>query len=150
MINNVKTRASIVMDYLYSDEISVLDSCPPVHAAPQDLTAWRWTFNPYTVNCLSPVAKIEPKRLLSKTDGVKCSCWALSMFESQASAVKRMQELACTIPNFKATKGDHVSTVTISKADGVVTPPDSRGHFDFHPCKDFDMLLNSKVVGSIP
>lgn len=138
------------MDYLYGNEIGALDTCPPQHATPQDLIAWRWTFSPYTANCFSPVAKIDPKRLLNKDDGNKCSCWALSMFISQAKAVERMQQLLCSIPNLKSAKGDHISKVVITKADGVVTPPDYRGHFDFHPCKNFDITLNSKVVGPIP
>ncbi|EGT4952511.1 MULTISPECIES: hypothetical protein [Enterobacteriaceae] len=150
MTINLKVRVSTVMDYKYDNHIKNLPQCPPVNAQPTDVTAWRWTFNPHTGNCFLPVAVIEPKRLLTIRDGQECSCWALSMFDSEGAAVKRMQQLDLSIPNFKKSKGDHVSMVTITKADGVATAPDSRGHFDFHPCKSFNILINSKVVGPIP
>lgn len=150
MTNNLTIKVNEVMDYLYADELYALPKCPPARAKPTKMIAWRWTFSPHTDKCFSPVAVLEPKRVLTGSDSTKCSCWALSMFESQNAAVARMQELDSLIPNFKPTKGDHVSQVNLTEIDGVATPPDARGHFDFHPCKSFDLKSNSKVIGPIP
>ncbi|WP_248725739.1 hypothetical protein [Enterobacter cloacae] len=139
-----------MMKYMYNSHVGKLPQCPPANAQPAEVTAWRWTFNPFTDKCFSPIAILEPKRLLTIRDGQKCSCWALSMFESQMAAIKRMQQIELSIPNFKKNKGDHVSKVIITKVDGVATSPDNRGHFDFHPYKNFNAMVNAKVVGPIP
>jgi len=147
---NINTKANVQMSYMYADYLSEIQSCPPQSAIPRNVTAWRWTFNPHSNKCFLPVAELEPKRLLTNSDRTKCSLWALSMFETKSQAIDKMRKLDSSIPGFKATKGDHVSTVDITQADGVAEVTDKFGHFNFHPCEDFDMLTNSKINGPIP
>lgn len=137
------------MAHLYAQEISNIPGCPSAHFPPDNLIGWRWTNSPLTRGCFLPVALIDPRRALSGSDLKKCSCWALSMFETRAQASARHAMLSATIPNFSRNVGDHVSMVTLNQGDGVVGPIGRYGHFDFHPSDTFDAMNRFVVVGPV-
>lgn len=133
----------------YREKILLIPQCPPVSATHQEIEAWRWTANPVNEKCFYPEALGNPQRFLDSSDETKCSAWAVSMFISEDAAKKRMDEICQNSPKFRKKKGGHVSKGTITAGDGLVTNPDRRGHFNFHPYNSFDWQLSFVLVGSL-
>lgn len=118
--------------------------CPPTDAVACAMQGWRFVFNPQTSNCFSPVAVRNPPRLARAKDlEEKCSCYGLSMYDSYARGVQAMKLLERSLPRIRKTLGDHIAMVSITPADGVSTPPNNKGHFDFHP------YVGNKVAASV-
>lgn len=135
--------------YQYGIDEYEIPQCPPPNAESVNIVAWRWTFNPFTENCFSPLGKINPKRILSgKVD--KCSCWGLSMYSNQSDAENVFKELEFTVKNARKNIGDHVSCGNILESDGVITEIESNGHFDFHPYVNIDVSSKFNPVRCIP
>ncbi|MBM0400892.1 hypothetical protein [Serratia sp. 4542] len=140
------------MEFLYRNDIDTheIQQCPPLDAQPVSLLAWRWTFEPYTANCFSPLGKVNPKRILSPTITDKCSCWGLSMYSTQDKAESVFSEIEKNFKKARQTIGTHVSKGNLEPEDGVITEIEDNGHFDFHPYTGVDIKLKFEVVRCIP
>lgn len=136
-------------ELLSLNEIGV--QCPPVEAVPTIMQGWRWVFNPPSQDCFSPVAIKNPPRLLRASDpDEKCSCWALSMYASQASSIRAFKSIEKNFRKARKTLGDHVALVSIQPSDGLCTPVNDKKHFDFHPYLDNEISTRVAMVDPIP
>lgn len=140
------------MEFLYKKDIDAykIEQCPPSDAKPVSMLAWRWTFDPYTDNCFSPLGKVNPKRILHPSTTDKCSCWGLSMYSTQHNAETVFSELEKNFKRARKTIGTHVSKGALDITDGVITEIENNGHFDFHPYIGVDIKLKFSVVRCIP
>jgi hypothetical protein len=112
------------------------DQCPPTTADAVAREAFRWVHVPMTVECFQPVALRNPRRLLSEDDPIKqCSCWALSMHDTEAQSVAAFKSLEKIFKQIRKTIGSAVARAQLTPSDGVSTLSDKYGHFDLHPYK---------------
>lgn len=100
--------------------------CLQTHTA-KHMTAFRFVNNQATENDFLPVAE------LGQYDGSKCEHWALSFFDSAASAkakfatlLERLNDEAFII------FGTHIGEINILPADGISSTPSSYGHIRLH------------------
>ena len=125
--------------FAYQDDLAgvtvvVGEQCPPLSAHAIARKAWRWVSLPMTSECFKPVSIRNPRRLLQEDDPVKrCSCWALSMHDSEAQSVAAFKALEKKFKQIRKTIGSAVASADLTPADGVSTPSDAYGHFDLHP-----------------
>ncbi|MGE8436608.1 MAG: hypothetical protein ACN6P2_08725 [Pseudomonas palmensis] len=136
------------MVLVFKNEILALNAlgiqCPPAGASHRATKAWRWVFDPLRTHCFSPVAIKHPPRLLRANEpDEKCSCWALSMYDSERESIRAFSRIEKNFKKIRKTLGSHVALVEILPSDGLCTPIDGNGHFDFHP------YVGSKVSSSI-
>lgn len=125
--------------------------CPPKVALEQKRVAWRWTFDPMTATCFHPVAVRNPPRLTRAKDAEeKCSCWALSMHQSEAESIATFRAIEESFSRARKTLGTHVATCTIDALHGLSTPADEFGHFDLHPYKSAPFLKTFAMQKAIP
>ena len=61
-----------------------------------------------------------------------CSEWALSFFDSEASAQERFDGMRRKFPQIATTLGTHLAAGSVSAGDGVVSSPGKGGHFELH------------------
>lgn len=113
------------------------EQCPPSSARAIARQAWRWVNLPMTAECFKPVAMRNPRRLLQEDDPAKkCSCWALSMHDTEAQSVATFKALEKNFKRIRSTIGSAVAYAQLAPAHGLSTLSDSYGHFDLHPYKN--------------
>lgn len=94
-----------------------------------------------TADHFLPVAKLPKRR------GKCCSDWAVSLYQTEDQAKDAHAEGCRNFPNFRK-NGDHLAAGILDAACGVVTEPDSTGHFDLH---EFDNAnLSSRFTIKCP
>jgi hypothetical protein len=107
--------------------------CPPVGSSPAHIKAYRWTKNPVSTNCFLPVAVRNPPRLHRERDATKvCSCWGLSMHNSEGASKNAFLCVEGFFRNARKTLGGWISEGTILPSHGSCTVANSAGHFDLH------------------
>jgi hypothetical protein len=112
------------------------EQCPPPAAHAIARKAWRWVNLPMTAECFKPVAMRNPRRLLQEDDPKKrCSCWALSMHDTEAQSIAAFKALEKKFKQIRKTIGSAVAYAELSPLHGASTLSDSYGHFDLHPYK---------------
>lgn len=118
-------------------QVQVLDDqCPPSSSRAIAREAWRWVHMPMTAECFNPVAVRNPRRLLSEDDPAKqCSCWALSMHDTEAQSIAAFKALEKKFKQIRKTIGSAVAYAQLTPAHGLSTSSDNYGHFDLHPYK---------------
>lgn len=124
----------------YQDELNGVmvagDQCPPSTACAIVRQAWRWVKQPMTDECFKPVAVRNPRRLLHEDDPVKqCSCWGLSMHDTEAQSIAAFKSLEKSFKQIRNTIGSAVSYAQLAPNHGLSTLSDKYGHFDLHPYK---------------
>lgn len=108
--------------------------CPPPSAKATARKAWRWVNLPMSEECFKPVAIRNPRRLLEEDDPIKrCSCWGLSMHDSEAQSVAAFKALEKKFKKIRKTIGCAVAEADLDPSHGVSTDSDNFGHFDLHP-----------------
>lgn len=122
----------------YHNQLSLVvvpgDQCPPASATATARDAWRWVNVPMTSECFHPVAMRNPRRLHSEEDPTKqCSCWALSMHDTEAQSVAAFKALEKTFKRIRSTIGSAVAYAQLTPSHGLSTTSDRYGHFDLHP-----------------
>lgn len=141
--------------FLHEAELACVSSqgaeCPPAEAFEAERQAFRWIFDPMTDTCFLPVAQRNPPRLQRAHDpSQRCSCWALSMHESFEHSSRAFQAVEKTFKRARKTLGSAIAHGTLRCSDGLSTPSDKNGHFDFHPYSTFAPLSTFKVFGELP
>ncbi|HBY8227348.1 TPA: hypothetical protein MJF06_004812 [Klebsiella pneumoniae] len=140
----------VAAEYLYSQHISALvPQCPPAEATECDKECWRFTLNPITNNCFWPPKRRSPQRIASD-DVQECSMWALSMYESDAQAIRAYTLLAKNMRNIRKAIGDHLAMGSVTCSDGKCMPANTKGHFDFHPYVNSNFANGFQVIRALP
>src|SRR3989442_140405 len=131
-----------IFKYQTHIESALLKNCPPDSAVEQDMTAFRFAHYPPRESNFLPRALGAPPRIL-RDDRDKCLSFALSMFQSQASAQK---VLRMANDNFHRFVWDCIVQVSIRKHDGKATEPQPNGHFSFFEYVSFDPRAKCRSV----
>ncbi|CAM0557096.1 hypothetical protein EHLJMEHL_02184 [Vreelandella titanicae] len=71
------------------------------------------------------------------------------MFETKEQGEKAFLALEKTVRRARKIFGGYIAKGNIVKTDGVCTPSNNRGHFDFHPRVSVDLTSKFSVVGEI-
>jgi len=109
-------------------------------------TVYRFLRNAATESDFEPkVENITPKS--------KCTCYAVSFFDTLESAQRRYSSLAASNDDGGATArdrfGDHIGEIVIGPDDGLMNFPHPRsGHVELHPAAS--ALFASRVVVYTP
>ena len=139
----------------YADGIAEVVSsggqCPPEDATESIREAWRFAFNPIAPEGFEPVAVKNPRRLLNAEDAnTRCSCWALSMYDSEPEARRAFKHFVSSFKNFGKLVGDHLAVGQLDHSCGQSTESDRHGHFDLHPYMDANLASKFQLTGSLP
>jgi hypothetical protein len=125
--------------------------CPPASAVAVARDAWRWVASPVTADCFKPVAIRNPPRFHQENGPEKqCSCWALSMHDSEAQSIAAFRALERNFRKIRKTLGTAVAYAKIDVDHGQSTPSDDYGHFDLHPFHDCSLEVIFAIAKAIP
>lgn len=136
----------------YADDIINIvppAQCPPANATDTGRTCFRYVFIPMNGESFIPVGKKNPRRMHGKDSEIVCSMLALSMFDTDKQARDRYKFIKKSISNIGKCLGTHLATGTLQDGDGLSTPSQVNGHFDFHPGKGLVVHSRFAVVGII-
>ena len=68
------------------------------------------------------------------------------MFESVAELQNKLRELEEFNAYVRKSIGDHWVAIEINSHSGLMTPPDKKGHFDFH--EEINFKGQASIIGS--
>lgn len=123
----------------YYSFIKDLDDCPPLQSKEINMNAFRFIFDKRNhPDNFKPVLLIKPARINDRsfdTNEMKCSGYALSMFDSLLNSKNLFIKQISRNKNFGNNVGNYVAEICIESNEGVATDPSSKeselGHFDF-------------------
>lgn len=140
--------------YKYQNVIQVFDpgckNCPPVDSAERRLTAYRWTKNPVTAECIRPPGILKPGRIeRAHGKSKKCKLVGLSLHRTQDESAAAYKALSQTVSMMAEVFGDHIAEVHLLPTHGRSSAPNSSGHFDFYEYAGVDLLASFQVVQKV-
>ncbi|MFH1115180.1 MAG: hypothetical protein V1792_14820 [Pseudomonadota bacterium] len=110
--------------------------CPPDNYEQEERDSFRFVKDTGENNNFLPPLVIKPKRIHSgqfKNDlNEICSGYALSFFDTLDNAIEYFAELRQQMSNAYKSVGTHIARGLLAECDGVMSNPDSDGHFDLH------------------
>ena len=133
------------MCFKYQEFIKDLEiECPPNDCVQEKRDSFRFFKDIKHKDNFLPPFIIKPSRVnrKSKDDPEVCSGYALSFFVTLESAKEFFTELLDQRFNAYELIGKYVAKGTLDENDGVMSNPDSDGHFDLH--EFVDVILDSK------
>ena len=101
---------------------------------------FHWVFKDCDDSSFYPVAVNNPNRRNN------CLGWALSFFDTQENAKRRLLEIANHKKKIFKKLGTHIAKGSIIEADGVSNEPNNKGHFDLFEYKDVNLSSKFKIV----
>lgn len=138
------------MNIKYSEDIKTVEekkkkSCINDTYSEVDVDAYRWTFED-----INDKRNFLPRALIKDNPNIKkvklqCDGWSLSFFNTEANAIKRLNEICSDKPELFKKLGTHVSKGVISKGDGICGKVDKRGHFECFEYETTDFKNNFAV-----
>lgn len=134
----------------YQTELCSIANCPSPSCTNDRRKAYRFVFNPINTDSFLPQGIKKPSRGHKEiSDDEKCSLLALSMFISEKAACKRYEELRKKIKNIGKTLGSHLAEGVIQPHHGVMSQPNSKGHFDFFESSGVDLTKDFNVISNL-
>jgi hypothetical protein len=103
--------------------------------------AFCWAFSPVTDD-----RNFVPRAITIKRD--ECASWALSFFETEQQAKKRMQALMRKNPNIYLKLGTHIASGKLNRENGVSEDCSSDGHFNHHEYDGNDFKQTFTIINS--
>lgn len=130
----------------YAAKIGVLQHCPPKTTECRDAVAYRFVHRDLgDPRNFLPVAMIPAARCPDASHC--CTDYALSFFESESKAIARFQQLHNQARMFHKRAGGCIARVTISRADGALTPPSKKsGHFDLFEYEGTNLVPKATIA----
>jgi hypothetical protein len=123
----------------YEEKIAALPNCPPVACTPCRRRAYRFGFADAAHPRQGiPALAISPRRALKWSHVEQCSGWALSAYVRVRAALKEYRKLKGAGTAVERYLGTHIEAVILTPEDGLLSPPDDDGHYDFHEAATFD------------
>jgi hypothetical protein len=131
----------------YQSEMCAIANCPPSNCIQDQLTAYRFVYEPVCEKSFVPQGLKVPSRMSNSNDKQKCSLLGLSFFSSEEKAKTRYEDLKKKMKNINKTIGSHIAKGAIDANDGYRTQISQKsGHFDFFECKSANLIPRFKVV----
>ncbi len=120
--------------FKYQEFLDNFDNCPPNNFKEVEIKAYRWVFEECGFESFLPVLIIEPLRKFGK-DKLKCTGYAISMFEDKRNACLKYKKLTGNVPKFIEKVGTCIAEINLDTKDGVCSSPEMNNylHFDLHP-----------------
>lgn len=135
--------------YKYQTQLVVLADCPPGGCTRQQLTAYRYVFQPDPTNeSYLPGGIKTPARMFSGDEQERCSLLALSIFTTSTKARKKYRKLARRF-DVRTLLGTHLAALEITPAHGTVTAPSGSGHMDLHEFVGADLAAIAVIVETL-
>jgi len=134
-----------MLDYKYKNEIESISAqcqCPEnIDSEFSNKKAFRFVFEDLDhCNNFIPPGKINPQRLLSENDKLKCGLFGLSLYSDENYAVEAYKKLKNTMgKRIIKVIGTHLSTGIIDSNDGNITKINKSRHFDLFEFSDTDI-----------
>ncbi len=134
-------------DYEFQEYLNNVPDCPN-NVEPRDGVGYRFVHaDKDHANNFRPPYVIRPKRRLPEDDTAKCSCYALSMYESEQLAIASYREILKRFKLFAKEAGDCLASIDLKPHHGHATKADGRGHFDFHPLRECGLPEATTWIG---
>jgi hypothetical protein len=131
----------------YQSEMCSLTNCPPSNCIQDQLTAYRFVYDPVCEKSFIPQGVKSPSRMNSSNHNMKCSLLGLSFFSSEEKAKARYASLKNKIKNINKTLGSHIAEGVLDSNDGHRTDICKKtGHFDFFENRNVNLISNFKIV----
>ncbi|WP_143026209.1 hypothetical protein [Paraburkholderia fungorum] len=128
-------------------------TCPPTNALPikEDVTVFRWTFNPLTNQSFVPQGVSSPTILNKKSCEKKCAYFSLSFYKSELESRSAWKYIKKNVPNFHQIVGDAVAKGHLEAGDGLLTPVDKKGHVELHEdVGNIPWQQRFTIIGTLP
>ncbi len=108
--------------------------CPPKDAVPlpKPTDAFRFVFSDCKEDSFIPQAVSSPENYRSKPCEKACRYHSLSFYISDADARAAYAYFTSKFRQFGTRSGDHLANGTLDSVDGISTPLQSGGHFEFY------------------
>jgi len=119
--------------FKYQEFLEKFDNCPPENFKEVEIKAFRWVFEECGQESFLPVLIIDPLRKFGN-DKLKCSGYAISMFEDKRNACVKYKKLIGSVPKFQEKVGTCIAEINIDIKDGICSTPEMNNylHFDLH------------------
>lgn len=132
----------------YVSFIQEIKDCPPSNAKEINSNIYRYTFEDRNhEHNFKPVLLIKPLRINSKpfdVDEMRCSGYALSVYNTLINAVDAFIKQNKRNKNFKKIVGECVAAISVTSGDGLATQSSTSGHLDFFEYVQTD--LSAKII----
>ncbi len=132
--------------FKYAAQLQALADCPASDCREATRDAYRYVFRSRMWDSFTPVLAGQPQRALKWSDRDRCGGWALSFFSSADVAGAIFTKLQNTSRNIHKTIGDSIALGKLQTSDGVVSTPDSDGHFELHEYAGTNLVARFTVV----
>lgn len=151
-VGSLGARPAARPAFKYAAYLSKFNDCPStMNCAPQDVTAFRWVYDPdpanlsYTPQALKPKARRYAKE---QCDGYGLSLWlteagARDLFET----IKRTFDPSVAHDRAMKVLGTHLNSLQITAAHGECDDERDDGHFTFHEYETCDLSTVATRVG---
>lgn len=142
-------------EFKFKKELEEIDRlgicCPPEKLKKiNELTSYRFTFDPPNNKNHIVAAKKNPKRVLNTIGDKKCRLFGLSCFKNDEKALLFFEELKKNIPMIGKSLGDKLSKGVLNKDDGEITYEDDWTHFDLFEYKECDLSERFQPIAELP
>jgi hypothetical protein len=140
-------------NFKYKKEHALLScDCPPkALLSPINMISYRWVNEDidHAHNFIPPLL-IEPSRIENfQTCELKCENYALSLFNDQYKAEKKLKEFLQRKPCLAEVFGSAIAKGEIVENDGLADTPRPSGHFNFHEYEDTDLKRKFVIIKKI-
>lgn len=125
----------------YQTELNELD-CDLSNFIEQAREAFRWVFED-----IKDEKNFSPKYILDEDiEKDKCIGWGLSFFNTQKSAVQRLNKLTKNRAFLFKKLGTHIAQGNLDENDGISNKTERFGHFTLFEYKDVDLSNKFKII----
>lgn len=129
--------------------------CPPENTKERKVIAYHFVQEPLSHSeNFKPVLIKQPERRntrMFKKERKKCEGYALSMWENQQNAERRLSEILDDRPMLKKIIGNHIAKGILNndQSDGMCEPPSKESHFNFYRYENTDLRKIFTIIKQI-
>ena len=133
------------MKLKYQEEINNCDNNDLSSFCEKERLSYRWVFED-----INDIRNFQPKYLLDTSIKRNDACgWALSFYETEQHAKKKIDRLLSIRQNLYKKLGTHIAEGILKITDGISNNSNSERHFDLFEYENITLNLNFKIVTEI-
>jgi hypothetical protein len=133
------------MNLKYKSQVSEFENCDLDKCSEQDRQSFRWVFEN-----INDARNFKPRFLLDETiPKTSCIGWALSFFETQEMAKKRLLGLTKNKELIFKKLGTHIAVGQLTKTDGISDNSNDLGHFSHFEYEDINLESKFKIIEQV-
>ena len=127
----------------YQEKIKQLDCNLSGFSEKKHIEVFRWVFENCDENSFLPVYYYNHNREQNEKN---CRGWALSFFNTQTNAKRRLLQIAMHKKKIFKKLGTHIAKGSIVENDGISNNPNDNGHFDLFEYKGVNLSNKFTIV----